>query len=160
MKYRAILFYFLLSLTPILTFSQESIPASGGEATGTGAVSYSIGQIFYTTSDDGTYSSSLGVQQPFEISESLSSPGFEDITLNLSVYPNPTIDLLNLNIPQFSKFKLSYLLYDLNGRRIVSNNIRQKTTIINLKKLPTAVYFLNVSDINRGLVKSFRIIKN
>lgn len=159
MKSRTIPILFLLTFTPILIFCQENIHATGGEATGTGTVSYSIGQIFYTISDNDNYSSSLGVQQPYEIYE-LDIPGFEDIILNLLVYPNPTIDVLHLKTPHYSKFELSYLLHDLNGKQIFSNKIRQKTTEINLKELPTAVYFLNVLEINEGLVKSYRIIKN
>ncbi|OIQ39184.1 MAG: hypothetical protein BM563_05075 [Bacteroidetes bacterium MedPE-SWsnd-G1] len=159
MNSRAFLILFLLTFTPILMFCQESIPATGGEATGTGTVSYSIGQIFYKKSDNGKYSSSLGVQQPYEIYE-LDIPGFEDIILDLLVYPNPTIDVIHLKTPHYSKFELSYLLHDINGKQINSNKISQKITEINLKELSSAVYFLNISEINEGLVKSFRIIKN
>jgi hypothetical protein len=52
-----------------LVHAQESINASGGEATGSeGTVSYSVGQVFYSTfSDQGNGSISEGVQQNLEI---------------------------------------------------------------------------------------------
>ncbi|WP_052172358.1 T9SS type A sorting domain-containing protein [Psychroserpens jangbogonensis] len=46
-------------------FSQESINASGSEATGSGgAVSYSVGQVFYSTQTGSNGTLSEGVQQP------------------------------------------------------------------------------------------------
>ncbi len=48
--------------------AQESIVASGGEATGTGgSSSYSIGQVSYTSNQGTGGSVEQGVQQPFEI---------------------------------------------------------------------------------------------
>jgi hypothetical protein len=48
-------------------FSQESLSTSGGEANGTGGtVSYSIGQVFYSTYSGSNGTLSEGVQQPFE----------------------------------------------------------------------------------------------
>jgi len=49
--------------------AQVAIPASGGNATGTGGtVSYSVGQVFYTINTGTTGFIVQGVQQPFEIS--------------------------------------------------------------------------------------------
>ncbi len=61
----------LLSFIASLSFSlaQEVIPASGGNATGSGgSVSYSAGQVFYLTHEGTTGSVNEGAQQPYEIS--------------------------------------------------------------------------------------------
>jgi len=48
--------------------AQETIPASGGKASGSGGTaSYSFGQVVYTTYTGTNGLVAQGVQQPFEI---------------------------------------------------------------------------------------------
>jgi hypothetical protein len=50
-----------------LAQSQEAIPVSAGAAAGAGgSISYTVGQVFYTTYTASTGSVSQGVQHPFE----------------------------------------------------------------------------------------------
>ena len=59
----------LLGIGLTVLQAQNTIPASGGNATGTGgSVSYTVGQIVYTKSAGSNGSSAQGVQQPYEIS--------------------------------------------------------------------------------------------
>ena len=59
----------LMLLTYENTQAQQAIVPIGGDAIGaSGQISYSIGQIAYTTYEGSTGSVSQGVQQPFEIS--------------------------------------------------------------------------------------------
>ena len=84
MKKYLLLIFFLISLC---LSSQEVITTTGREATGVGGtVSYSIGQVFFTTVTGTNGNIIQGVQQPYEIYITL------DIgkNLELSVYPNPT----------------------------------------------------------------------
>jgi hypothetical protein len=69
--YKIVILIALLFLctVPIAMYAQDTTPASGGNATGTGgSVSYTIGQIVYTTNSGTNGSLSQGVQQPYEIS--------------------------------------------------------------------------------------------
>jgi len=71
-----------------------------------------------------------GVQQPFEI---LVVTGIEEakgISLEISVYPNPTSDFLKLNVESFELENLSYELYDIKCSLLSSNKIVGKETII------------------------------
>ncbi|MCK4748161.1 MAG: hypothetical protein KAT15_14025, partial [Bacteroidales bacterium] len=50
--------------------AQEAIPATGGEANGSGGtVSYTVGQLLYHTQSANSGTVAQGVQQPFEILE-------------------------------------------------------------------------------------------
>jgi hypothetical protein len=102
--------------------AQSSIPASGGNASGGGGtVSYSIGQLVYTTNTSATYGSvARGVQQPFEISVITAIEQTEFITLVCSVYPNPARDYLNLKIENSDNKSLSYRLFDDKGKLLES----------------------------------------
>ena len=99
-----------------------------------------------------------GVQQPYEISV---VTGFEygDINIICSVYPNPVIDFLTLDV-EFSELgNLYYQLYDINGKQLVSKKPTSNRTYIEMAKLAPATYFLKVTD-HQKVVKVFKIIKN
>jgi hypothetical protein len=138
-------------------YAQESPTTAGGEATGTGGTaSYSVGQVVYTTATGTNGSVAQGVQQPYEIS---STVGIKEtaITLELSVYPNPTTDYLTLKVEDNTE--LNYQLYDLQGKVIENKKVTANSTTIKMEALPKAIYFLNITKNNR-IVKTFKIIKN
>jgi hypothetical protein len=137
--------------------AQESLTATGGEATGTGGTaSYSVGQVVYTTNTGTNGSVAQGVQQPYEISTTV---GINETSINLemSVYPNPTKNYLTLKTEDNSN--LSYQLYDLQGKVIENKKVNANSTIITMEALPKASYFLTVTD-NKKIVKTFKVIKN
>ena len=139
--------------------AQEIPTASGGEATGAGGTaSYSLGQVVYTTATGTNGSVAQGVQQPFEISV---TTGVNETTINLemSVYPNPTTNYLQLKVDSEKLDNLNFQLIDLQGKVIDNKKISSTTTSINVESLPKAIYFLNVVK-NYQIVKTFKVIKN
>jgi hypothetical protein len=140
--------------------AQSTIPASGGNASGGGGtVSYTVGQIVYTTNTGTNGTSAQGVQQPYEISVVTSVENDEEVTLECSVYPNPTTDFLTLKIINCDKEKLSYKLYDINGNLIENQNVTGKETQITMENRVSGTYFIKVTDNNKDL-KTFKIIKH
>jgi len=140
--------------------AQEAIPASGGDASGSGgSVSYSVGQIVYTTNTGTTGSVAQGVQQPFEISVVTELEEAEGISLQCSVYPNPATDYLVLKVENFDKEDLSYQLIDINGKPLENKKIAGNETSIVMSNLVPATYFLRVTQ-NKKEVKTFKIVKN
>lgn len=139
--------------------AQETVPATGGDASGSGGSSnYTIGQIVYTTNTSTYGSVTQGVQQPYEISTTV---GIEltEIDLELVAYPNPTNNALTLIIGNYNNEKLTYHLYDMKGKLLENKQIVNISTIIGMQDLPGSTYLLNVLDSN-SLIKTFRIIKN
>jgi hypothetical protein len=142
-----------------LAQSQETIPASGGEATGSGgAASYTVGQVFYSTNTSTTGGVSQGVQQAFEF-QTLSNPGLTSVNLTAFTYPNPTKDFIILKIMDKGINNLRYTLFDVNGKSIASGSIAESSTQIQMKQLSIGAYVLKVSQQNQSL-KTFKIIKN
>ena len=139
--------------------AQEAIPATGGEAIGAGgSSSYSVGQITYTT-DEGTNGSvAKGVQQPYEISIATDVEA-TNINLQLSVYPNPTTDFLTLSATDTDLSDLKFVLYDLSGKLIEQDQLRDQNTQISMQNLSSGTYLLKVSD-NTKTIKTFKIIRN
>ena len=153
----------VLFFTPGLTglWAQEAIPAAGGNAwvSGQGSVSYSVGQVAYTTYVGTTGSIAQGVQQPFEISVVSGMKEADDINLLVSAYPNPATDYLILRVNHFEISNLSFQLFDIDGRLLMSKILSGNETSIDMSDLVPAIYFLKVIERNKE-IKTFRIIKN
>jgi hypothetical protein len=138
--------------------AQESTNASGGDATGTGGTaSYSVGQVVYTTNTGSTGSVAQGVQHAYEIF----TVGIKETELNilLTAFPNPTTENLTLQISDYNNEKLSYQLFDMQGKQLSNGQILAQQTQINMNSLPTATYFVNVVNQENKKVQSFKIIK-
>lgn len=149
----------LLLLGTIELQAQETVAATGGEAAGSGgSSSYSVGQITYTTETGTNGSVAKGVQQPLEISI---VTGIEatNINLQLSVYPNPTTAYLTLSATDTELNDLKFGLYNLRGKLIEQDQLRNQNTQISMRDLSSGTYLLKVSD-NTKTIKTFKIIRN
>ena len=162
MDYRNWVFVVLLlvAFRPVCLHAQEAIPAAGGDATGNGgSVSYSIGQVDYSTNTSANGSVSEGVQQPYEIFVITGTEVFPSVSLSCKAFPNPATDFLILSVGESEKENLSYRLSDLNGRVIASGKVIEEQTKIQMGTLRNGNYFLSVV-MNNAEIKTFKIIKN
>jgi len=138
-------------------YAQQATIASGGDASGSGgSAAYSVGQIVYTTTIGTTASVAQGVQQPRAITRGIDN---QHINLSFSVYPNPTVAMLTLNIGDFDYSNATYQLFDLNRKLLADRKIIENSTNIPMGIYPQAIYLLHVIDNNKTL-KTFKIIKN
>lgn len=140
--------------------AQEAISASGGNASGSGgSVSYSVGQLVYTSNTGTSGSVAQGVQQPYEISVMTGIEETKGITLQCSAYPNPTAGHLKLKVENYKTDNLTYRLYDIDGRLLENKKIDGDETSISMETLTSSAYFLKVISNNKE-IKTFKIIKN
>lgn len=154
-----ILFYAYILLGIQYCLAQSNTVVSGGNAAGSGGlVNYTIGQIDYNNVNSAEGSASQGLQHAFEIS-TLGVDNFQAITLNMLVYPNPATSKVTLKIKNYNSKDLTYVMYDLQGRQLMSKKIVRTDSEIPLDQYPMATYFLMVLDQNETL-KTFKIIKN
>lgn len=136
----------------------ETIPTTGGNASGTGgSASYSVGQVVYTTNTGTNGTVAQGVQQPYEISIVTELEEAKGIDLSITAFPNPTTDYITLKTDNIDN--LSFHLYDINGKMIQESEIKISETKISMTEIPPAIYFLKVTD-NGKEIKIFKIVKN
>ena len=161
MKHKKVkLSFLLLGLGLTGLQAQNAVPATGGNASGSGGtVAYSVGQVVYTTNTATNGSVVQGVQQPFEISVVTGIEEAKGINLAVSAYPNPTTDFLNLKVENYDNTNLSYQLFDISGKLLESKKITGNQTSIVMSNLVPATYFVKVTESNKE-VKTFKIIKN
>jgi len=137
--------------------AQEAVLVAGGNAAGSGGkVSYSVGQIAYTSQAGSNGSVSQGVQQSYEIT----NVGIENANINLemSAFPNPTDDNLILTINDIEFSNVKFKLVDATGKFLLEKKITDNQTTIDLSNYSSGIYFLNIQK-GKSEIKSFKIIK-
>jgi surface protein len=76
------------------------------------------------------------------------SLGTEDFDKSsVSLYPNPTLGLLNIKVDANIANK-PYTIADALGRVVLKGNLNEVDTTINVEQLSKGIYYLNVSDNN------------
>lgn len=145
----------LCTFSPL--FSQVAVNSSGGGSkTIDGSIEYSIGNVFYTSVTTNTGSITEGVQHTYDIT----TVGIQeqDLNISLSVFPNPTTDLLNL-ATCFNTKGFSFQIIDLLGNQFEYQPIESNQTIIRMLSYNTGTYILNILSDDNKVLQSFKIIK-
>jgi len=109
-----------------------------------------------------TYQSTQSENENSELESALTSPeeqGIETIDSNsdiISVYPNPTHDVLiiELNLDEYVGSEIR--LFDSSGQLSVQDKIKDSRLSIDVSKLPAGAYLLKIGDGDH----SWEIIKN
>jgi hypothetical protein len=139
--------------------AQNNTVAGGGDHAGTGgSVSYSIGQIEYTTLVGAGGTMTQGLQQPYEILV-VTGQDVADIDVSMAVYPNPATDYVMLQTDVLDWEELHYKLFDMQGKLLDQQVLHDRSTKIMMAQYSRGMYLLKVMK-SRQEVKAFKIIKN
>ena len=74
------------------------------------------------------------------------------------VYPNPTTQIINVNISTLNKLPTTVVLYDAVGKKILSQLLQNGTNKIDVSKIALGIYTVTFSE-NTGIKNSSIIIK-
>ena len=149
--------YFTLVVTCLMLHSinaQSNIVAGGGDAnSSTGSVSYSIGQIDFQYTSSADYSVSEGVQQTYSFDTALS---IDDIQYDfqLSIWPNPSADEMNIELTTNYELPLSLTVTDVKGAVVASQSVTQGKYSFDVNTWAAGTYYV---DLNNG--EAVNIIK-
>lgn len=139
--------------------AQDCIIAAGGFGdNGNDLLSYSVGQVFYSTNTYSDFSVIEGVHQPYDISTIFTSNDLLKTEIIINAYPNPTSDELNIYIANYENNKMTLQFFDALGKLIETRSILSDKTSINMRDLPASSYFVRIFENNKEL-KVFRVIK-
>ena len=154
----------LLAMLSIVGFSYSQdldhfvIGTDGGYAGNNQfSLSYTIGEIVTDLGRD--TSNNVDLTQGFQQSYlSIVSVEDHDMDIDISIYPNPAVDHLNVRISDIDKAN-SYSMYDMNGKLIRQEAIRVKEFKIGFSSLSTGNYMLVFTDRERRL-KTIKVQKS
>lgn len=75
---------------------------------------------------------------------------------DLVIYPNPTKDLIKVNLPENSSPKKLYI-YSVLGQKVLERDVSNQSSNVSLKSLENGIYFYKIES--NGFFKSGKIIK-
>lgn len=89
--------------------------------------------------------------------------GVEEINIDsqISVYPNPTSDKINIQLIDFVPNSFNCKLYDLTGRSLITEPLKTNSNYyeIDVSKFKNGIYLLEIDVNNQKTVKKISIIK-
>jgi hypothetical protein len=119
----SVLFYSFISI------GQQTFSSAGGNFVGSKSyLSFTVGEVFYENKGN----SKDGIQQGFTVNRITSFS-----SLHLTIFPNPTTDLLYFKVEDLNYTNLHYLIYDFSGLLLASGDISDTKSRISLKDLPS-----------------------
>ncbi len=89
-----------------------------------------------------------------------SGSAVEEVTVNLSklnVYPNPTMDVLNIETNPSTYSNIT--VYDITGKVVVNQSIRESITKLNVNHLKAGIYFIKANGTKGSAIEKFVISK-
>lgn len=78
---------------------------------------------------------------------------------DISVFPNPTPDVLNIRLNSAKDEIIMVQLYSMTGERIMFEQMQEKTLQLNLGSLSNASYLLSLRKLNGMLITTYVINK-
>jgi subtilisin-like proprotein convertase family protein len=78
------------------------------------------------------------------IEQSLSTPS--NALSNLTIYPNPSKGIVNVNLNTAVTGETTYTLYDVQGRKILDKKSTNSTETLNVEQLNDGIYLLSVKN--------------
>jgi len=140
------------------TISSELISSAGDSFNNSNlSVNWSLGECFTATHAAETYVLTQGFQQGVYTITTVENlqPDIE-----ISTYPNPTTDLIHLNLSGFENLTdLNLTITDHNGKITGIETMNTDTHLIDFSNYSAGTYFISIFQ-NKRTVKTFQIIKN
>lgn len=155
---KTLLFFLIFIFSGTAVSAQEVIASSGSSGTITGyKVDWTLGETVIETFTGSANILTQGMHQT-----KLLVTGLQELTipgLEVRVYPNPTRDLLKIEVIQTGNDLFRYELFDIAGRKIVLKEMHSNIEEIDMSSYVSGIYMLHVLNPNREHVKVCKIIK-
>lgn len=145
------------------SLERQVIASAGGFSTANGvSLSYTVGEPVIETAVSGSVILTQGFQQPDDITTSIKH--VSNVSLNYTVFPNPTDDMIFIELQSDIPVEVELSLYDITGRRIieldnkamVNGQVREQ---MDLTQLAPANYILTMSEVGGKVLKTFKVQK-
>lgn len=138
--------------------AQSSFVGSGGDIEmSSGSSSYTVGQVFYPTTDSEEITLNPLIQIPYEINVVLSIAK-EEQNFAIHAYPNPFNGEIALSLENDDMSDMEYVVTDMYGVTVASGQISTSQTEIDLTTIDAGAYILSVK---KGVteLKNIKLVK-
>jgi len=85
--------------------------------------------------------------------------GIDDMFLStVNIYPNPTTGLITIEIEETTSESVSLTIQSINGKTLMSKQINQRKTVLDVSDIPNGIYFITIVD--KDQIGRFKMIKS
>lgn len=137
---------------------QNSVIASTGASASSGNVKmdYTLGEVVVETFSAGGNTLTQGFHQTNLTLVAIENP---ELFTEISIYPNPASDVMNVDIPSgYSLLDIS--LYDVTGKLILNKNQVSGKLTLDVATMASGTYYLQVINPQNKQLKTFKLVKN
>lgn len=140
------------------TADRQVIASAGGYFTaGDITASVTVGETMVET-----YDGEVTLTQGFQQTDQLWPLGIElkETDLNLTVFPNPAMDELTIQLDPTSTSDFSISLFDMHGKELRSENVTSSNShTLNMRDVAAGIYVLRIAIDGEAKVKTLKIEK-
>lgn len=149
---------FLVVWLSIFSVKAQQVIATQGNSTSNsaGSLDYTIGEVVVVFGFDDSTHLTQGFHQPVIRVTNIETI---EISFEVSIYPNPAVDQLNISFKEINKGD-RFDLYDASGKLLVTKLITNFSMSIPFSKYETGVYFLSFISSENRLLKTFKVQKS
>ncbi len=123
-----------------------------------GSVSFTVGQVVYSSYQASGGSVTEGIQLPHE-TRAITGTEEKGTGLNVTAYPNPTAGNIIVNLSCMDQGEvLDIQIFDVNGKLIENVNLNSNETKLNMSNYAPGTYFIKMIYKNQ-VPKACKIIK-
>jgi hypothetical protein len=139
--------------------SPQVIVSSGScfKASSGVSLSFSLGECVTETYSNSSVILSQGFQQGYYEVKPLAI--YDGSAVDMQVYPLPATDYITIGLGG-DKDKCFAEIYDINGKLVLTKQLVQESTNLNLEEMVAGTYILVVTDNTKKALKTMQIIKN
>jgi hypothetical protein len=146
------------------SIAPQSVNSAGVKMTqSNGSLSFTVGELVVQQQYDANGNSlGGGFTNSFTISTTVLSVQEPDAAvLQVAVFPNPTTDLVQIQIKEASIEEMNLELTDLSGKTLYSAHYRlmNQNIGINTANYPTGIYLLTLKKPNGQILATYKIVK-
>jgi hypothetical protein len=145
-----------LLIIPQFILAQSALSASGNQITGSGgAMSFTVGQVVFSSKPGTSGKVNEGVQQVYPAKI---TPVNELVHLReVLLFPNPTDDLLTIQISDINPERIAFKVLDSSGKEINSGLFQFPQTTISFRGLPPGTYHIFLKT--HSEFRPFKVVK-
>jgi hypothetical protein len=112
--------------------------------------------VIYPLSADGKIRKQSFQQSGLEVTVIKNLDG---LPYTIEAYPNPTGDLVLIQLKNSAGLDFQYMLYDMNGKVLEQKKLKSDISAINMKKHPDGTYLLKIMQPDKEIT-TFEIVKH
>ena len=153
----------LVSISYAQSIAPQSVNSSGTKMTqGNSSLSFTVGELVVLSQIDSDGNTLSGGFTAGATLTTMSIQETDAAVLDVKVFPNPTTELVNIQIKHSTLDQVVVTITDLQGKEVYSGKYAGISNVIgiNTASYTTGTYVLSLKNLNNQVLGTYKIIKH